>query len=73
MLGGRPGCSWGLCFPFWLPAGGSSFGLCGGSGLGTCILVEWLGPGALAVCWARRGLPVDFFCSGVQFYLLLSP
>ena len=28
---------------------------------------------ALAVCQARQGLPVDFFCSGIQFYLLLCP
>ena len=28
----------------------------------------------LAVCRAHRGLPVGFFfCSGIQFYLLLSP
>ena len=24
-------------------------------------------------CQAHGGLPVDFFCSGIQFYLLLSP
>ena len=28
---------------------------------------------ALAVCGAHRGLPVGFFCSGIQFNLLLSP
>ena len=27
----------------------------------------------MAVCWAHRGLPVGFFCSCIQFYLLLSP
>ena len=35
-----------------------------------------VGSDALAVCRAHRGLPVgpiDFFCSGNQFYLLLSP
>ena len=31
------------------------------------------GPDALAVCWAHQGLPMDFFCSVIQFYLLLSP
>ena len=30
------------------------------SDLGTCLLVGWWGPGALAVCRARRGLPVGF-------------
>ena len=33
----------------------------------------WWGPGALAVYQACRGLPVGFSCSGIQFYLLLSP
>ena len=35
-----------------------------------------VGSDALAVCRAHRGLPVgpiDFFCLGIQFYLLLSP
>ena len=27
---------------------------------------------ALAVCLTHRGLPVGFFCSVIQFYLLLS-
>ena len=31
------------------------------------------GPDVLAVCRAHWGLPVGFFCSGIQFYLLLSP
>ena len=60
MLGGRPGRGWRLCFPLWLHAGGSDFRLCGGSDLGTCLLVGWWGPGALDVCLARRGLPVGF-------------
>ena len=57
MLGSQPSRGWRLCFPLWLHAGGSGFGLCGGSGLGTYLLIRW-GPGALAVCRARRGLPV---------------
>ena len=30
---------------------------------------------ALAVCRAHCGLPdrLDFFCSGIQFYILLNP
>ena len=43
--------------PLWLGANGSSFGLCGGYDLGTCLLMRWWGPGALAVA---RGLPVGF-------------
>ena len=36
--------------------------------------MRWWGPDALAVCQAHWGLPVlIFFCSGIQFYLLLSP
>ena len=70
MLGGRPGRGWRLCFPLWLRADGSDFGLCGGSGLGTCLLVGWWGPGALAVCRARRGLPVGFLL--LRFNLLLG-
>ena len=34
---------------------------------------EMVGPDALAVCRAHQGLPVGYFCSGIQFYLLLSP
>ena len=32
-----------------------------------------VGSDALAVCHAHRGLLLDFFCSGIQFNLLLSP
>ena len=32
-----------------------------------------LGPNALAVCRAHRDYLLDFFCSGIQFNLLLSP
>ena len=39
---------------------GSDFELCGGSGLGTCLLMGWWGPGALAVCQASGDLPVGF-------------
>ena len=30
-------------------------------------------PDASAVGWGHRVLLLDFFCSGIQFYLLLSP
>ena len=33
-------------------------------------MARWKGPDALAVCLAHL---LDFFCSGIQFYLLLSP
>ena len=49
------------------------FGLCGGSNLGACLLVGWWGPGALAVDGPTRVCLLDFFCSGILFYLLLSP
>ena len=41
-------------------AGGSDFRLYDGSDLKTYLLMRWWGPGALAVCRARRGLPVGF-------------
>ena len=41
-----------------------------GSDLKTYLLMR---PDALAVCRADRDLPVGLFCSGIQFYLLLSP
>ena len=35
-------------------------------------LMRWQGPDALAV-YPTRVYLLDFFCSGIQFYLLLSP
>ena len=36
--------------------------------------MRWQGPDALAVCRAHRGFYLlDFFCSSIQFNLLLSP
>ena len=40
--------------------GGSDFRLYDGSDLKTYLLMRWLGPDALAVCRAHRGLPVGF-------------
>ena len=53
--------------------GGSDFRLYDGSDLKTYLLMRWLGPDALAVCRANGVYLLDFFCSGIQFYLLLSP
>ena len=60
MLGGQPHHGWQLCFPFYLHAGGSDFRLCDGSNLKTSLLIRWLGPDALTVCRAHRGLPGGF-------------
>ena len=49
-------------------AGGLDLRLYYDSNLKTYLLTRWLGPDALAL-----GLPVGFFCSGIQFYVLLSP
>ena len=47
--------------------------LCGGSGLETYLLMRWWGPGALAVCLARRGLPVGFLLlSGLVWFAVGS-
>ena len=64
---------WQLCFPLLLNAGRSDFRLYDGSDLKTYLLMRWLGPDALAVCQAHRVYLLDFFCSGIQFNLLLSP
>ena len=73
MLGGQPNHRWHLCFPLWLRAGGSDFGLCDVSDLGACLLVRWWGLVLWLFVGPTRVYLLDFFCSGVQFYLLLSP
>ena len=35
--------------------------------------MRWQGPDALAVVRPTRAYLLDFFCSGIQFYVLLSP
>ena len=37
------------------------------------ILMRWYGPDALAVARPTRVYLLDFFCSSIQFYLLLNP
>ena len=51
----------------------SDFRLYDGSDLKTYLLIIWLGSDALAVCPPTGVYLLDFFCSGIQFYLLLSP
>ena len=53
-------------------AGGSGFGLCGGSDLRTCLLVGWLGAGALANVGPTGVGLLDVFCSGVRLYVLFG-
>ena len=75
MLGGRPNCGLLLCFPLWLHAVGSGFGLYDGSDLGPCLLMGWWGPDLLA----HQGLPFGFlllrcfvlFAVGFMFLLYL--
>ena len=64
---------WQLCFPLSLHAGGSDFRLYDGSDLNTYILIRWWGPVVLAVVRPTGVYLLDFFCSGNQCYLLLSP
>ena len=61
-----------LAFLFFLHAGGSDFRLYDDSDLKT-LLMRWLGVDALAVFRPTGVYLSDFFCSGIQFYLLLSP
>ena len=44
-----------------------------GSDLKTYLLMRWLGPDVLAVGRATGVYLLDFYCSGIQFYLLLNP
>ena len=54
-------------------ADGSDLALCDGSDLKIYLLVGWWGPGALAVVRLTRVYLLDFFCSCIQFNVLLSP
>ena len=73
MLGSQPNHGWQLCFPLKLHAGGSDFRLYDGSDLKAYLLMNgrdlmlWLFVGPTGVYL------LDFFCSGIQFNLLLSP
>ena len=73
MLGGQPNHGWQLSFPLLLHAGGSNFRLYDGSDLKTYLLMRWYGPGTLAVVRPTGVCLLDFFCSGIQFYVMLSP
>ena len=39
----------------------------------TYLLMRWHGPCALTVVSSTKVYLLDFFCSCIQFYLLLSP
>ena len=49
------------------------FRLYDGSDLKTYLLIRWKGPGALALVRPAKVYPLDLFCSGIQFYVLLRP
>ena len=68
MLGGQPNHGWQLCFPC-----GSDFRLYDVSDLKTYLLMRLVGHDALSVVRPKGVYLLDFFCSGIQFYLLLSP
>ena len=46
---------------------------CDSSDLTTYLLMRWKGPDALAVVRPTRVYLLDFFCSAMKFYVLLSP
>ena len=54
-------------------AGGSDFRLYDGSDLKTYLLMRWLGPYVLAVVSPTVVYLLGFLCSGIQFYVLVSP
>ena len=66
MLGGKPNHNWQLCF-------GWDFRLYDGSDLKTYLFMTWYGHDALAVVRSTGVYLLDFFCPGIQFYVLLSP
>ena len=51
----------------------TDFRLYDDSDLKTYLLMRWYGPDALAVIRPVGVYLLDFFCSGIQFNLLLSP
>ena len=53
--------------------GGSDFRLYDGSDLKTYLLMGWYGPYSLAVVRPTGVYLLGFFCSSIQFYVLLSP
>ena len=73
MLCGQPNHGRQLCFPLKLHTRVSEFRLFDSSDLNTYLLMRWEGPDALAVCRPTGIYLLDFFCFGIQFYLLLSP
>ena len=73
MLGGQPNHGWQLYFLLNMHAGGSDLRFYDGSDLKTYLYMRWLGPDALAVVRPTWVYLLDFFCSGIQFNVLLSP
>ena len=73
MLGSQSNHGWQLCIPLQLHASGSDFRLYDGSSLNTYLLMRWQGPDALTVVRPTGVYLLNFFCSCIQFYLLLSP
>ena len=51
----------------------SDFRLFSSSDLKAYLLMRWQGPDALAVVRPTGVYLLNFFCSSIQFYLLLSP
>ena len=68
MLGDQPKYGWNYAFLFnCTPVGRTS------DPMTTYLLTRWLGLGALAVVKPTGVYLLGFFCSGIQFYVLLSP
>ena len=73
ILGGQPNDGWQLCSPLKLHADGSDFRLYDGSNLMTYLLMRWLGYDVWAVVRPTGVYLLDFYCSRIQFYVLLGP
>ena len=73
MLCGKPNLGWQLLVPILMYADGLDFRLFNGSDLKTYLLMRWSRSDGLAVVRPTGVYLLDFFCSGIQFYVLLGP
>ena len=65
---------WQLCFLLTCtPAGRTSDSMTAPSDLKTYLLMRWLGPDAASAIEPTEVLLLNFFCSIIQLYVLLSP
>ena len=72
MLGGQPNHGWLFCFSLKLHAGRSDFRIYDGSALNDYLLMRWWEPLPVVRPTGVYMYLLDFYCSVIQFYTLLS-